>query len=54
VAEARGQFENKEESERPPLEAVSLFLVKTQLTEDLLRVILNCNLCRSKNCYCYL
>jgi hypothetical protein len=33
VAEARGQFGNPEEGERPPLEAVTRRLVKTQQTE---------------------
>jgi hypothetical protein len=36
VAEARGQFGNPEEGERPPLEAVtSQRLVKTQQTEKI-------------------
>jgi hypothetical protein len=30
VAEARGQFRNPEEGERPPLEAVNIELVKTR------------------------
>jgi hypothetical protein len=33
VAEARGQFGNPEEEERPPLEAVTRKLVKTQQAE---------------------
>jgi hypothetical protein len=35
VAEARGQFGNPEEGERPPLEAVTRKLVKTQQTEKI-------------------
>jgi hypothetical protein len=33
VAEARGQFENPEEEERPPLEAVTRRPAETQQTE---------------------
>jgi hypothetical protein len=33
VAEARGQFGNPEERERPPLDAVTRRLVKTQQAE---------------------
>jgi hypothetical protein len=33
VAQARGQFGDPEEGESHPLEAVTLGLVKTQLTE---------------------
>jgi hypothetical protein len=33
VARARGQFGNPEEGKRPPFEAVTRLLVKTQQTE---------------------
>jgi hypothetical protein len=33
VVEMRGQFSNPEEKERPPFEAVTRRLAKTQLTE---------------------
>jgi hypothetical protein len=35
LSEARGQFGNPEEGERPPLEAVTRKLVKTANREDL-------------------
>jgi hypothetical protein len=43
LAEARGQFENPEEGERPPLEAVTSKLVKTQQTEKTtVRAVVGC------------
>jgi hypothetical protein len=50
VAEVRRKFWNPEEGEYPPLEAAIRVLVK--LTEKtLVRVIVNCSLCSSVNCY---
>jgi hypothetical protein len=45
VAESRGQFENPEEGERSPLEAVTIRLVKTvtENTSVSLTVICNCS-----------
>jgi hypothetical protein len=46
VTEARGQFENPEKWERPPLEAVTRGLVKTQQAEKTyVYVLVNCNIC---------
>jgi hypothetical protein len=43
VAEARGQFGNPEEVERPPLEAVTRGLVKTQKAEKTyVYAVVNC------------
>jgi hypothetical protein len=43
VVEARGQFGNPEEGERPPFEAVTRQrLVKTQHTEKTVRAIVKC------------
>jgi hypothetical protein len=39
VTEARGQFGNPEEVERVSLEATTIGLVKTQLTEEMQRVL---------------
>jgi hypothetical protein len=51
LAEARGQFGNPKERERPPLEAVTIGLVKKADWEGLMRAIVNCRLCRSVNSY---
>jgi hypothetical protein len=50
VADARGQFGNPEEKERPPLEAViSERTGETADREDSLLAAVNCRVCRSVN-----
>jgi hypothetical protein len=47
VAEARGQFGNRER-ERLPLEVISRGLMKTQLTDKTsMRVVMNCRVCET-------